>query len=86
MSNTVEILLHRAWEDGTLCGECQHYHKWEEHHPYGSTTAAETLSECRVDAPANCPWVEHELKRRAVQQEEGDMISTLDDAAFKDEK
>lgn len=37
------------------CTNCSFYHEWEEHHPYGETTAAETLAECKCEVAAECP-------------------------------
>lgn len=34
-----------------LCLSCVHYQTWNEHHPYGSTTASEQFEECGADAP-----------------------------------
>lgn len=59
-------LLQKAWDDGSCCGECPHYFEWQEHHPYGSTTAAETLAECRAPSAQECLWI----KRRLCEQKE----------------
>lgn len=33
------------------CNDCKNYRETTEYHPYGSTYAAETLSECLYDDP-----------------------------------
>lgn len=40
------------------CDDCEHNVCWDEHHPYGSTTAAERLCECRAKEAKDCPVVE----------------------------
>lgn len=40
------------------CDECEHYHCWDERHPYGDGTATERLCECRVPEDRQCPVVE----------------------------
>ena len=60
-------LLQKAWDDGSCCSECPHYHEWKEHHPYGSTTAAEMLAECKAEDENDCPWIELQRKDKGEQ-------------------
>lgn len=59
----VEALIESMWdkaagnEEGD-CDECKYFNCWQEHHPYGSTTAAERLCECQVPNAKDCPVVE----------------------------
>lgn len=42
-------------DDGYHCRECVYKHCWEERHPWGMGTAAETLCECQVPRADECP-------------------------------
>lgn len=63
-------LLQLAWDDGASCPDCPKYHEWQEHHPYGMGTAAETLNECTADKVDDCPWVERKLREQAAYCED----------------
>lgn len=39
----------------SVCENCSFYHEWEEIHPYGATTANETLAECTAPDDSKCP-------------------------------
>ena len=62
-------LIEALWNDISNvdgeCEECPHFACQRQHHPYGSTTAAETLCECTVGDAKDCPHVA-ELLRVAV--------------------
>lgn len=53
MIRTIEQLLAAYGMD--KCTGCQHYHEWQEGHPYGMGTAHESLADCRARSDGQCP-------------------------------
>jgi len=51
---TIDELLETEGYD-EVCSECLHYREWTESHPYGMTTASETLAECTAPSDGECP-------------------------------
>lgn len=51
----LEDLVAAVFEERTLCDECKFLDCWDEHHPYGDGTAVESLCECKVKNPLDCP-------------------------------
>ena len=63
----LQALFEEAWEKGTKCDDCPHLRLQHEHHPYGSTTATETLYDCGLadrEHPdlLECPYVREKVK------------------------
>ena len=42
-----------------VCTDCEYYHETSQAHPYGSTTAWETLGECACNFDEDCPRLNH---------------------------
>lgn len=59
----VDAIIESLWNEASDnndgdCDDCKYSECYTQHHPYGSTTAAETLCECRVEDYKDCPVVE----------------------------
>lgn len=50
----LETLIEKKGFDH-ICDECTYYKTWTESHPYGSTTATETLEDCDCANDSDCP-------------------------------
>lgn len=60
-------LVGKIFEEGRCPEDCPHYSVHHERHPYGSTTATETLADCRLgergrDEPTDCPKFDEALE------------------------
>jgi hypothetical protein len=51
---TIQVVIDKSECDS----DCPHLFTWTEDHPYGSTTAYETLSECTCEEDGHCPVVQ----------------------------
>ena len=79
------------WEDnGKLCNldDCQHFRQQSEHHPYGSTTAAEDISSCEllehvVPIRGECPGVEEEKKDHISAVEKAEPLDAYISSVWK---
>lgn len=54
-----EEIWEETFEDGSLCQTCEHLKCWDEHHPYGDTTASERLCDCKAPEAKFCPAVQN---------------------------
>lgn len=53
--------LNKLLEDEGLteeCDECRYLSVWTDRHPYGSTSAGESMTECICGDDKNCPRLE----------------------------
>ena len=50
----IDELIHRYGMAGA-CDSCQYRYEWTEAHPYGDTSAQETLADCSCKSDDECP-------------------------------
>lgn len=80
MEIDLDALKDEIWDNNgcgdVACNECEYYRTWEEGHPYGMTTAYETLSECIQDEPLFCPGMK--VKLTAIREQVDEWLQTIE--------